>query len=130
MLKSLLIFAGSGLGGLLRHGLATWIHSGTGPAFPLGTLVVNITGCLGIGFFATAFSGSLQVREEYRLAVLAGIFGGYTTYSAFGRETLALIQKEEWARAGLYVVLSNVLGLFAVWLGSLLANRLYGPAGP
>jgi CrcB protein len=130
MLKYLLIFLGSGFGGVLRYGLGGLIQNAWGPTFPLGTMIVNITGCLGIGFCATAFSGALLVREEYRIAVLIGVLGGYTTFSSFGRETLALIHDGEWLRAGLYVLLTNAVGLAAVWLGSAAATKLYGPGAP
>lgn len=130
MLKLVLVFLASGFGGLLRYVLGGLIQNAWGPTFPLGTLIVNVTGCLGIGFFATAFSGSLLIREEYRIAILVGIFGGYTTFSSFGRETLSLIHDQQWMRAAVYVVLTNIVGLFAVWLGSTIATRIYGPGAP
>ena len=92
--------------------------------------MVNVSGCLGIGFFATAFSGTVLIREEYRIAVLVGIFGGYTTFSSFGRETMALLHDGEWLRAGWYVLFTNAVGLFAVWLGAAAATKLYGPGAP
>lgn len=130
MLKYTLIFLCSGLGGVLRYGLGGLIQHWWGPTFSLGTLIVNITGCLGIGFFATAFAGGLPIREEYRIAVLVGIFGGYTTFSAFGRETMELLNQREVARAGLNVLLSVAVGLAAVWVGSALAARVYPPGAP
>lgn len=130
MLVYTLIFFCSGLGGVLRYWLGGLVQNWWGPTFPLGTLIVNITGCLGIGFCATAFSGGLMIREEYRVAVMVGIFGGYTTFSAFGRETLVLIDNGEFARASLNVLLSVTVGLAAVWLGSALATKLYGAGTP
>jgi CrcB protein len=130
MLKYALIFLASGLGGILRYWFGGIAQNWWGPAFPFGTLVVNVTGCFGIGFFAAAFSGSLLIREEFRIAILVGIFGGYTTFSSFGRETLALIHDGEWSLAGLYVLSTNAVGLFAVWLGSAIAFRIYGPGAP
>lgn len=130
MLKYTLVFLCSGLGGVARYGLSGLVQNWWGPTFPLGTLVVNITGCLGIGFFATAFSGGLLVREEYRVALLVGIFGGYTTFSAFGRETMALVEDGQFARAGLNVLLSVAVSLAAVWIGSELATRIYGTGAP
>lgn len=130
MVKFALIFVCSGLGGVLRHALGGLIQHWWGPTFPLGTLIVNITGCLGIGFFAAAFAGGLMVREEYRIAVLVGIFGGYTTFSAFGLETMALVGKGDMARAGLNVLLSVAVGLVAVWFGAALGARVFGPGVP
>lgn len=133
MLKYALIFLASGMGGSLRYGLDGVIRGLLKPGspfgtaeFPLGTLIVNVSGCLGIGFCAAAFSGPIQIRDEYRLAILIGLFGGYTTFSSFGRETVQLLNAGEWSRAGLYVLLSNGLGLFAVWLGTVAANRFLG----
>jgi CrcB protein len=97
-----------------------------GPTFPLGTLLVNVSGCLGIGFLVSAFAGPWPIREELRLAILVGGFGGYTTFSALGRETWVLFQQGEWVRAGLYMALTNVLGLLAVAAGELLAAKLRG----
>jgi CrcB protein len=130
MLKYSLIFLCSGLGGVARYWLGGLVQNWWGPTFPLGTLIINITGCLGIGFCATAFTGGLLVREEYRIAVLVGIFGGYTTFSSFGRETMALLDDAQYGRAGLYVLLSVVVSLVAVWLGAAIATKLYGTGAP
>ena len=130
LLKSTLIFLGSGTGGLLRYWLGGIVQNWWGPTFPLGTLLVNISGCLAIGFFAILWTGPMLIREEYRTAVLIGVIGGYTTFSSFGRETLALIHDGEWWRAGWYVIGSVVLGLFAVWLGGAIATKCYGTGAP
>lgn len=123
MLKLLLLFAGSGCGGVLRFWLGGAVQSWWGRSFPLGTLAVNLTGCLAIGFLAAILSRPGPFREEYRLFILAGVLGGYTTFSAFGRETLALLQSGHLGKAGLYIVLSNAGALGAAWLGSLVAAR-------
>lgn len=125
MFKLTLIFLGSGLGGVLRYVIAGFVQNLWEPTFPIGTMVVNVSGCLAIGFLGTALGGAL-VREEYRVAVLVGLLGGYTTFSAFGRETLALLQDGEWLLAGSNIVLSNLLGLAGVWAGWALAGRVYG----
>jgi CrcB protein len=128
MSRALLVFLASGFGGVLRYWFGSAIQSWWGPTFPLGTFVVNVTGCLGIGFCSALFASPTAIREEYRVAILVGIFGGYTTFSAFGRETFAMVQHDEWARAGLYVLLSNAIGLSAVWAGSATATRFFGPS--
>jgi CrcB protein len=129
-LGPLLIFIGAGTGGLLRYWLGGAIQNGWGPAFPLGTMIVNISGCLAMGFLATAWSGPILIREEYRQAVLVGVLGGYTTFSSFGRETLALIHDGEWSRAAAYVLGSVMLSLAAVWVGAAVATKIYGPGAP
>lgn len=130
LLKPALIFLGSGSGGLLRFWLGGLIQNWWGPYFPLGTLFVNVSGCLVMGFLATAWTGPVLIREEYRIAVLTGVLGGYTTFSSFGRETLALVLDGEWWQAGFYVGGSVVLSLLAVWIGAILAAKLYGAGAP
>lgn len=128
MLKLLLIFLGAGLGGVLRYLLAHTIHTAANSAFPFGTLVVNITGCLAIGFLAALFearsTGPSAIPEHYRLALIVGVLGGYTTFSAFGYESMKLITDHKWMLAGLYIFLSNALGLAAVFIGAALASLL------
>lgn len=101
-----------------------------GATFPLGTLLVNISGCLIMRFLFTAWTGPVLIRPEIRDAVFIGVLGGYTTFSSFGRETMALANEGEWGRAGLYVLGSVALSLAGVWLGSAIAGRLYGTGGP
>lgn len=130
LLKPAFIFLGSGTGGLLRYWLGGIIQNWWGPSFPFGTFVVNVSGCLAMGFLATAWTGPVLIRDEYRTAVLIGVIGGYTTFSSFGRETLALAHDGEWWRAGWYVAGSVGLSLLAVWIGAVLATKLYGTGAP
>jgi len=122
LLKLALIFGAGGLGVLARYGVHTglgrlWPHS-----FPLGTLLVNVFGCFAIGYLATSFTAGFPVREEYRFAVLVGLLGGFTTFSTFGLETVALLEGGAWAQAGANVALSSGLGILAVWIGHRLAG--------
>jgi fluoride exporter len=131
MTKFILIFLGSGLGGVLRYALSGWVQNWTTASFPTGTLAVNIVGCFAIGFLSQAFTApgsgaGILIREEYRVAITIGIIGGFTTFSAFGKETLALAAERQMILAGLNILLSIVLGLAAVWLGTRLAERIYG----
>jgi fluoride exporter len=127
LMNSALVFVGAGSGGLLRYWLGGLIHHWWGPSFPLGTFVVNVSGCLVMGYLAAAWTGQAPVREEHRMLVLIGFLGGYTTFSSFGYETLLLAQRGEWGRTALYVVGSVTLSLFAVWIGAQLATKVYGP---
>lgn len=129
VMKSLLVFAGAGTGGLLRYWLGGLVQAWWGPAFPLGTLAVNVSGCLVMGFLASAWSGPVAIRDEYRLAVLVGVLGGYTTFSSFGRETLLLVHDAQWWRAGVNIVLNVALSLAGIWLGSAAASRICGIGG-
>ncbi|MCC6320121.1 MAG: fluoride efflux transporter CrcB [Phycisphaerales bacterium] len=122
VLKCLVIFVGAGAGGLLRHAIGSLIQSRSGPippAFPLGTLVVNIAGCLSIGVLmvVTERIASESTRDFVRGALMVGLLGGFTTFSAFGKETLELVQGGQQGRAVVYVLASVLGGLGAVWLG-------------
>jgi len=124
--KLLLIACGGAAGAVLRYLVSGWGQALTGGIFPVGTLLVNVTGCLVIGFAGTVLAGPLIVRDEYRLFVLIGLLGGFTTFSSFGWETFALIADREWSAALLNVVASNGLGLAALFIGVRLAERWQG----
>ncbi len=127
MLKVMLIFLGAGCGGLLRFAIGSlfrdWWKLGSG--FPMGTLIVNVTGCLAMGVLATLLIG---VREDVRAGVLVGVLGGYTTFSAFGHEAIVLAGQDAggMGRATIYVMLSVVLGLGAVWVGVAIGRIVIG----
>jgi len=126
MTKFILIFIGSGAGGVLRYALAGWTQRLANGSFPIGTLIVNITGCLLIGFLTAALSGRVLMREEYRVALLIGLLGGYTTFSTFGLETFTLLNDGQAWRALLNVTASVILGLAGVWTGYRLAENWLG----
>lgn len=121
----LLVFIGAGLGGLMRFLTSTAVQKAcNGWVFPLDTFVVNISGCLAIGFLAQLAESKNLLQPEYRAFFLIGILGGYTTFSSFGYETLQLIRSGEFLYATANAVLQVVLGLFFVWLGTILARLL------
>ena len=114
---------GSALGGLARYLMTTAIPSET---FPWGTLMVNILGSFIIGFFATltAVEGRLPASAATRVFVMAGLCGGFTTFSAFSLQTLDLVRDDQWIAAGGNVAGSVALCLVAVWLGHLAATAI------
>lgn len=126
MLKLILIFIGSGLGGVLRYALTGWVQSWTTESFPSGTLAVNVIGCLAIGFLSAAFAGPVLIREEFRIALLIGLLGGFTTFSTFGSETFSLAADREMMLAAVNVLLGVLLGVGAVWFGTRLGEHFYG----
>jgi CrcB protein len=122
----LLIALGGALGSVLRFFLSGLVASHVGETFPWGTLVINATGSLAIGFFATltAPDGRWFANTETRQFVMTGILGGYTTYSSFSLQTLNLARDGEWLRAGGNAFGTLALCLVCVWLGHLLAATL------
>jgi fluoride exporter len=121
-----LIAIGSALGGMGRYFFSGVITTLTGGTFPYGTMFVNITGCLVIGFFATLTGpdGRLLVGTPARQFVMVGICGGYTTFSSFSLETLYLMRAGEWIPAAVNACGSVVICMLAVWLGFVAATML------
>ena len=117
---------GSALGGMARYWCSGFVPRLLGPTFPWGTLVVNMTGCAFIGFFATltGTNGRWLVGSLPRQFVMIGICGGYTTFSSFSLETLNLANDGEWLRASGNAAGTVVSCLVAVWLGHVLASSL------
>ena len=117
---------GSALGGMARYGCAGLAARHLGATLPWGTLIVNVSGSLVIGFLAAlaAADGRLPISPDARAFLMIGVCGGFTTFSAFSIETLNLAHDGEWLRAGANVVLSVALCLLAVWLGYMGATAL------
>jgi CrcB protein len=127
MVKILFIAVGGAVGSVLRYLMQGWLQRASGSVFPLGTLAVNVLGCLAIGVLAAAFAGAAaSVREEYHVGLTVGLLGGFTTFSAFGLETYLLASPGQYRHAAAYVALSVVLGLAAVWLGYRAGQRCFG----
>lgn len=116
------IIGGAVLGAPLRYFLQGKVQDFSGSTFPLGTAVVNITGCLVIGLLATLAEEREILGREARLFLLVGFLGSYTTFSTFGWETVALLRDDDVLRAGAYLALSTCGGLAAIWLGSAAAR--------
>ena len=122
----LLIAIGGALGSVMRFAMSGFVTQQAGESFPWGTLLVNVLGSFIIGFFATFTGpdGRYLVSSAGRQFFMTGVMGGFTTFSAFSLQTLALSREGEWLRAGGNVVGSVVLCLVAVWIGHLLAFSL------
>jgi fluoride exporter len=118
--------AGSALGAVARYLVSLWLLATLGPAFPWGTLAVNVLGSFLIGLAAAAFTGGGGWRGSAaaRQFLVAGFCGGFTTFSIFSLEMLLFLQEGDLARAGLYLTASLVLWLAAVWSGHALGDRL------
>jgi CrcB protein len=114
-----------GLGGAIGSVVRFWLNGVVSryfETFPMGTLLINVTGSFLIGLFAasTGTEGRWLASPSFRVFFMVGICGGYTTFSSFSLQTLNLLRDREWLYAGGNVILSVVLCLVAVWLGYLL----------
>src|SRR5258705_634618 len=91
-MKWWLLFAGGGTGSVLRYAVGLWIEARVGPGFPWGTFAVNVSGCFLIGVLATLADEHAWITPAARLALVTGVLGGFTTFSAFGLETWQLVE--------------------------------------
>ena len=121
--RYLVVLAGAGLGGLTRYALGTWIMARSGGRFPLGTFLINISGSFFIGLLMTLLTERLHPHPNWRLFLVVGVLGGYTTFSSFEYETLQAVRDGARWMGLLYVAGSVLLGYAAVWLGAVLAAR-------
>ena len=126
MLTYFWIGLGSALGGMGRYWCSGVIARAFGETFPWGTIIVNASGSLIIGFLATLMSpdGRLLVPPDARTFLMIGLCGGYTTFSSFSLQTLNLVRDGEWLWATANIFLSLTLCLAAVWLGYIGAAAL------
>lgn len=128
MVKLLLLFTAGGVGTLLRYAINHWtlelVEGTLAETIHVWTICINVLGCFMIGLLTPVLTHQLDVREEWRLAILVGLLGGFTTFSTFGFELFGLLEKGHNVRAGVYALSSVGLGLGAVWLGWTLAVRL------
>jgi CrcB protein len=120
--KYLMIAAGGALGSIARYWVGTTVASRTTPRFYFGTFVVNMTACLIIGFSLTWLGERTGINPAWRFLIPIGFVGAYSTFSTFEYEMFTALQGGAFVMAALYVSLSVLLGLLAVWLGVWLAR--------
>jgi len=121
--RYLMVLLGGGAGALARYVLGSAVSARVGGRFPLGTLIINVSGSFLIGLLMTLFTERLQVHPNWRLLLVVGVLGGYTTFSSFEYETFAAVREgSRWI--GLLNVVGSVgLGYIAVWIGSMIVAR-------
>ncbi len=118
------VAAGAALGGVARNYLNVLVQGRAGAAFPYGTLLINVTGSLLLGFIMRYALQTDVMSVDTRAFLTTGFCGGYTTFSTFSYETVMLMHDGEYARAISYVLVSVVIALAAVVLGFAAADRL------
>lgn len=123
-LNSLLVFVGAGIGANARYWIGLWFVRRFDTAFPWATLVINIVGSLAIGI-AVGYMLQQGDAPRWRLLVVVGLLGGFTTFSTFSNETMAMLNHGAYGRAIGYVAASVVLGVAGCCLGWL-AGRAIG----
>jgi CrcB protein len=114
------------LGANARYHVGEWVAGQWGTVFPWGTLLINVSGSLALGFFLALTAARGKDRPALRLFVTTGFLGGYTTFSTFGYETIRLLQNGDAIRAMLYVAISVIAGMLAVIVGMTAARELRG----
>ena len=119
----LVIAAGGAVGSVCRYGLGAAIQRISQAAFPVGTLAVNVLGCAVAGALVKVFMNA-QTHSDLRAMLIVGFCGGFTTFSAFSVETLALVQAGAVGKAAAYVALSVVACLLGAALGYAAARPL------
>jgi fluoride exporter len=124
MKEILFVAAGGAIGSSLRYVLSSSIYAWYGRALPWGTLAVNVTGSFAIGLLSILLVEKFNIAQEWRLAIVVGVLGGFTTFSAFSWDTLDLMQQGLPLKALLNVVANVVLCLVAAWLGTVWAKSL------
>lgn len=124
MINYLLIGTGGFIGAIFRYIVGLWIGQRWGSSFPLGTFVINVTGSFLIGLLMTLLTERYMFNPHWRLFLVVGFLGAYTTFSTFEYETGSLVKDGEFLIAALNVVISVFLGFAALKAGEVIAKIL------
>lgn len=124
------IAIGAAAGGVSRFYLTVAMQQRFGDGFPWGTLLINITGSLLLGFIIRYATATPSMSLELRLMLTTGFCGGYTTFSAYSHETALMLESGNYSRAAIYSLGSVTLGLLATFAGFLLARGVIGARAP
>ncbi len=122
----LAVMLGGGMGAALRYIVASYVARFHNGPFPLGTFLINVTGSFMIGLLMTFFVYRSDLNPAWRLFLVTGVLGGYTTFSSFEWETLTALKTGAWLAAMLNVVLSVALGFIGAWVGAALTEKARG----
>ena len=124
MITVLMVGVGGFVGSVMRYLVGVWFQSMSGNSWiPYGTLTVNVTGCFLIGLFAGLAQTRLFLGDGTWALVVVGLLGGFTTFSSFGYETIAMVREGHLLAAAGNVSLQVAVGLTAVWIGFSIAHQ-------
>lgn len=125
MVGAVLVGVGGGIGAMARYGASVLVGRFWPSSFPLATLLINIVGSLAMGLLIGWLAKAMPSwAPEGRLFLAVGVLGGFTTFSSFSLDTIALIERGEIGQAGTYVVLSVVVSVVCLYLGLLMTRGL------
>jgi CrcB protein len=124
MIKYLIVGIGGFMGAICRYAIASWIGQRWGRSFPIGTFIINVSGSFFIGFLMSLFTERFIVNPQWRLLLVVGFLGAYTTFSTFEYETGRLIKDGEWMIALMNVIFSVVAGFGALKIGEVVAKGI------
>jgi fluoride exporter len=119
-----IVALGAIFGANLRYVLSRLIAKVIGPVFPYGTLVINVTGSFVVGWFMVWTTERVLIDPRWRLLIVIGFCGGFTTFSSYAFETMAYLEQGQWALMTTNMVANNVLSLLAALAGMALARVL------
>jgi fluoride exporter len=123
-LNVLWVFLGGGIGATARYWMTGVVYRWWGSGFPYGTLLVNLIGCFLIGLLMTGFEERFMVNPSLRIFLTVGILGGFTTFSTFGFETIAMMRDAEYLYAFANIGVSVIVCLGATYIGTLIGKLL------
>jgi fluoride exporter len=113
----LLVFFGAGIGGVLRYAITATTLRLYGPAFPIGTALINISGSFLMGLVAGYFMFKADAASAWRIFLTSGVLGGFTTFSAFSLDVMSLVDRGQWGLAAVYVLVSVLLSIAGLAAG-------------
>ena len=120
----LIVFLGGGVGSMLRHGVNLLCARLFGIGFPFGTLTVNITGSIVMGLLAGYFAFKGDAAQSWRLFLMTGVLGGYTTFSAFSLDAIFLYERGQIGMAALYIAASGAVSILGLFAGLMLIRQI------
>jgi len=118
------IAAGGATGALMRYWMSNGIYALLGRGFPYGTLTVNVTGSLLMGFLYVFMIERMDISVEWRAGLMIGLLGAFTTFSTFSIETLNLLESGEQLKAAMNILLSVTLCILGCWLGMVVGRNV------